>query len=290
MSLSGLLTITGLFDLVKNIFGLIKNFLNLFLKNTYKKSHNIWLAQNHIGNHWYKHDTLFEYSVYFPNITEPSSSKAMIAIRALNDRNIEHLSLNIEVDSAFRRYVEPITNLKDITKKPIFYHLKNIPSQDLVRCDESVGIIFAWDEFRIDIIELEFSNTDETITNKRGITHHLSHTWLLNSFWINCNGKCYNTDAIEECKKELNIWWRYGFAKPKSIVFTTNPQPTSIAKRFKNILIQPIIALIIWIATRNIALSLQFWIAILFQLFVFADNEKIKWRWSKNNSFSSNFN
>lgn len=286
MSLSGLLTITGLFDLVKNIFGLIKNFLNLFLKNTYEKSHRIWLTQNRIGTHWYKHDSLFEYSVYFPNITETSSSKAMIAIRALNGKNIDYLALNIEVDSAFGRYVEPIINLKDITNKPIFYHLKNIPFQDLVRCDESVGIIFAWDEYRIDVIELEFSNTDEIIKNKKGNTHHLSHTWLLNSSWVNCNGKSYNTDAIEECKRTLNLWWRFGFARPKVIILTQNPPPLSITSKFKNMTVQPIITVIIWLATCNIALSLQFWMAILSQLFILTDNEKLKWRWSKNNDFN----
>ncbi|MCH4248510.1 MAG: hypothetical protein LKF82_11875 [Acinetobacter populi] len=283
MSISSLLTITGLFDLIKNLFGLIKSFLNLFLENTYKKSHQIWLSHNRLCDHWYKHESLFEYSVYFPSITDSNYRKARIAIRSLEGKDISSLSFNIEVDSVFNRYVEPIVNLKNITRKPIYINLSKIPPQDLIHCDKNAGIIFAWDSFNIDVIDLKFSHNDEIIQDKKGITHHLSHTWLLNSSWVNCNGKCYNIDAIDECKRRIYMWWKFGFARPKVITFTQNPQPINIINKFKNILLQPIINLIIWIATQDIILSLQFWIAISSQLFILTDNEELKWRWSKNN-------
>ncbi|MFW1645696.1 hypothetical protein [Acinetobacter guillouiae] len=283
MFISNLLTITGLIDIFKNIFGFMKKIINIFLEKTYIKSHKIWISNNRLGKHWYNHESLFEYSVYFPSITDSSYRKAMIAIRALDDKNIDNLSINVEADSAIDRYVQPIINLKNITKKPILHSLSEIPPQELIHCDENFGVIFAWDKFSIDVIDLKFSNDSENIKNRKGITHHLSHTWLLNSSWTNCNGQCYNIDAIDECKRALYLWWRFGFATPEFKIFTQNPSPLSITNKFKNIFFQPIINLIVWIATRDVILSLQFWLAVLSQLFILTENEELKWRWSNNN-------
>jgi len=222
---------------------------------------------------------MFEYSVYFASIADSEPRKSMIAIRALEGMDIDQLSISFEAESIFARYVDTI-NLKNISKKPVFCLLPNLPQQDFIQSHEKIGLIFAWDSYRLDILDLKFSNIDRKITNHSGITSHLSHTWLLNSSWVNYQGKCWNTDAIEECKRTFYLWWNFRFGKPKVIVYSPYRIKASKIKVLKNILLQPIINLIIWIATRNAALSFQFWIATSSNLFILTDDSRLQWRWS----------
>lgn len=241
----------------------------LFLP-TYRHSHGVWRKRHCLGAYWSDCTNYMEYSLYLPHAADPEPRIPIIALRA-KDGVIHSASFVFQAESDAVCFQEPIS-VRNLTQKPVLWKLQNIPYQELLHADDR-GIRFSWDEYRIINLRLSFKD-GSAIEQDTSLRSNLTHTWLLNSEWDKRWGIMWNLDVVKFAKSELAIYWRFGFWRSGTYLYATE---SFVQRTLVSTIRQPIE----WLMTRNISLSIQFWLALWSGMWCLDDDWRLAWRWRR---------
>jgi hypothetical protein len=239
---------------------------------TYVRSHNRWLRRHRLGSHWESFDDVLEYSIYLPISLEPEPRTPLIAFRSKND-DVVNLSVVFEAESDTTRFQEKIS-VVNLTKKPIICKMSKIPHQEVIGMYANGWPRFLIDEYRFLDWQIQLTR-NRKIHLERSVTSHLMQCWAVNSTWSEkweCN---WNLDAIVWAKRELAIYWQFGFGMPRVRIYGPGGHSSSFDLTFY--ITRPIAKLM----SAKFAVSIQFWVAIWSTLWILNDDDQLQWRCKK---------
>jgi hypothetical protein len=258
------------------LFSWVKNpFTKLLFLRTYSYSHSRWLNRHRLGAYWSKCGSEIEYSVHLVSELDPEPRISKIAFRAL-DKKIKKVSMVFEAFSSAIRYQQPIS-LTEVSDIPIVWNLSNIPYQEVFTLENSSGLAFSWHSFSFKNVTVSLADGTE-LRAFDSLHHSVTYDWFLNSQWERRWGQVWNLNAIKFAKGELALYWRFGFCQrfPKEFVPYPATQTFSITRATRQLFASSIS----WIMTRDIMLSIQYWLAVWSGLFLFDQHSRLVWRWS----------
>lgn len=265
--------ISGLLAVIRLTWNPITRILFL---GAYSKSHNRWVDRHRLGTSWDAIGEYLEYSLYLALEVDPDPKVPKIAIRA-KDCVIDDLVLIFEAQAGSSNFQEHIKAI-NISSTPAVFSMGSIPYQKMRVSDGE--IYFSWDSYQIRCIHISLKG-GKSVPCAISVIKNLTQTWGLNSTWRKRWGRYWNLDAITHAKRELKLYWRFGFCrkkviyvggfqKPQGNFFSLNFfQSIDFARMFGAIMAQ------------NVMLNIQFWLACWSHLFILNADFKLEFRWGK---------
>jgi hypothetical protein len=235
---------------------------------TYSDAHQRWTKRHRLGARWQKLGQHVEYSLYLakPTDTEPRVSK--VSFRAV-EIGVTKFECVFEAVGAGVRYQDAIT-VHDLDRSPIVFNLVSIPSQKfLSHLENDIRFSVESYQFRKCVVELVGG---QSVTEFDSLTSHLTHTWLLQDTWSRRWGVCWNSNSIAYAKREIEMYWRWGFGIRGGSVYTPLPSRRSSKKTFWSFWRRTVV----WLMSSPWIVTLQFWAAIWSGLFILDENDRLR--------------
>ena len=241
-----------------------------FVLPLYRRSHARWVRRTRLGSEWRSLGNHLEYSIWVGQLTDPEPRHSRIAVRALPGVQVECASFVFEAASESQRFQEPIT-LHDVDRTPITWTMRNIPHDEpIVFPNGNIG--FRWDSSRFTNIEIRVAGA-AAVREPNSFRSTYTHTWFLNSEWINLDGVFHNLDAVKLCKENIAVYWRFGFCTPK--VFSAGRVDRVTTQDVVTLMTRPVARLM----SSRLAVAIQFWVAAL-TIYRFSDDGELVLRLS----------
>ncbi|MGS1047386.1 hypothetical protein ACVCIC_00475 [Burkholderia glumae] len=241
--------------------------------STYEWSHERWLSRHQLGSRWESLGEHVEYSVRLAILTDPDPRVSRIAFRA-RDQSLRRLDLVFESTGGGIRHQDRIS-IDRVDDRPVVYSLLQTPDCVPVIPPGRRSFYFSVESYQIIDCRAELAH-GQAVEVPDSREFHLSQTWFDTSSWKRRWGRTWNCDAIAEAKRGIGEYWRFGFGRPRTVVYS----PAALTGRRARRPVWPTLALGIgrvmggsWLATC------QFWLAIWSRLFVLDDDEHLRWRW-----------
>lgn len=239
--------------------------------STYRWSHERWARRHQLGAHWMTLGDHIEYSVRIATLADPEPRISRIAFRA-TEQELEKVELVFEAVGGGIRYQEPIS-LGNLNRQPIVWTLDNIPYADLAGTSDR-GLFFSIESFRILNCKLHLRD-GQKLEIATSLTVSLMQNWLLNDEWVWRWRQRWNCNSIRWAKQGLREYWRFGFGRPRVIIFSPLP-----SRSWRKPVWGTVAQSIGWVMGCRWLVTIQFWLAIWSRLFVLNEDERLQWRWA----------
>lgn len=165
-----------------------------------------------------------------------------------------------QAEGAGLRYQDAIT-VHDLDRSPVVFPLTRIPSQNfLSHLKGDIRFTLESYQFRKCSLALKGGQVPEFDS----LTWHLGHNWLMNDTWNRRWGSFWNCNSITCAKREIEIYWKWGFATRVGSVYTPLPRRGHLKKPFWSFWR----GAVVWLMSRPCILTMQFWGGIWSRLFV----------------------
>lgn len=239
---------------------------------TYRLSHERWARHHRLGAHWEPLGEHIEFSVDLERPTDSAPKASRIAFRG-KTTEVTKLKIVFEAWGGSVRYPENIT-VYDIDERPIIWTLANIPCQDIVVLDDG-RVQFSIEQFQLRRCELLLKGGTH-IKLPDSMIATLGHNWFLSDEWVFRWGLHWNVNSIKWAKISIQEYWRFGFGRPKVIVYSPFSNK-SYREPFWRIGLRPIG----WVMSLSWVVTAQFWLCLWSRQFILSAEDRLQWRWKK---------
>ena len=239
------------------------------LFKTYSEAHQRWTKRNGFGARWETLGKHIEYSLYLTKPTDAEPRVSKIAFRAV-DAAVVRFDCIFEAAGAGLRYQDAIT-AHDLDRSPVVFPLTRVPSQNfLSHLKGDIRFTLESYQFRKCSVSLEGGQVPEFDS----LTWHLGHNWLISDTWNRRWGTFWNCNSITYAKREIEIYWKWGFATGGRSVYTPLPRRGHSKRLFWNFWR----IAVVWLMSRPWMLTVQFWAAIWSRQFVLDESDRLRRR------------
>ncbi|VWD54729.1 hypothetical protein BLA18110_07968 [Burkholderia lata] len=242
------------------------------MRPTYEWSHEKWEQRERLGSWWYSLGDHVEYTIRVATLVDPESYSSQIAFRSPK-AELDQLDLVFDAFGSGVRYQHQIS-ISGLDGRPVVHTLTHVPRDDFLDHIKE-GIFFSVESYKITNCRIRL-HSGETINVEDSKTMHLDHDWILNGKWVTRWGRTFNCNAIDWAKRDIQLYWKFGFGRPKVIVFSADPSRCTRITAWRRLAIA-----LGQVMGSHWLVTVQFWLAIWSGLYVLNEDERLQRRWRR---------